>query len=148
MKEYEINLSTIAIIAINDDLSNVIEENNSFFIYKSAFKIIDSSCRYFGSSYNGRVEGTKHILGINYKAPVVIEETNNIIFFPTSSPRLEKNTWISLNHIDTYKKNSNNSIINFKNGKQIFLEISYNVLENQILRATRLEAVLRKRKTL
>lgn len=42
--------------------------------------IIDQSCRSFGSSYLGRHEGTKHLTGINYKAPIIIEETQSMIF--------------------------------------------------------------------
>lgn len=147
ISNYEINNSTLAIIPISNKVSKIIEEDNNFIINKSTTEVVDDSCKFFGSSYLGRFEGTKSLLGINYKSPIIIEETKEIIFFPTSSPRFNDCFWISLNNIDKYlKDNNNNSIINFKNGQSIELNISYGSLENQIMRATRLESVLRKRK--
>lgn len=147
MKEkYEINSSTIAIIPVEQKVSKVIELDNSFLVNRSTSEIIDESCKYFGSSYLGRHEGTKNLIGVNYKSPIIVEETLELIFFPTASPRLEACMWISLNNIENYYKEDLCTYISFKNGKQLELEISYGSLENQILRATRLESMLRKRK--
>jgi len=147
MKEnYEINSSTVAIIPIEAQLSEVIELDNTFLVNRSASEIIDDSCKYFGSSFVGRQEGTKNLIGVNYKSPIIIEESLELIFFPTASPRTLECMWISLNHIADYNRNGLSSSINFKNLKKIELEISYGSLENQILRATRLESILRKRK--
>ena len=65
--------------------------------------IIKRSCEYFGSSYNGRHEGTKKLIGISHKAPIIIEESKNLIYFPTSSPRLLDCVWIGLNNIKDYE---------------------------------------------
>lgn len=147
MKEnYEINLSTLAIIPLNNKRCKVIEESNEFIVNETAFSIIDKSCKFFGSSYNGRFEGTKHLTGISYKSPIIIEETRNIIFFPTSSPRIADCSWISLNNILNYKNICGKTILEFNNGYNLKLDISYNIVENQILRATRLDSILRKRK--
>lgn len=143
---YEINSMTLAILPITDGISKIIEEDRVFTVCKTPTQIIDDSCKYFGSSYQGRFEGTKKMIGINYKAPIIVEETKSIIFFPTSSPRFNNCVWISLNHVEKYNKLNNNSSINFKNGQVLNLEISYGSLENQILRATRLESILQKRK--
>ena len=69
-----------------------------------------------------------------------------MIFFPTNSPRLTDCTWISLNNIENYSKNNGKTEIVFKNGKVIEVDVSYGSLENQVLRSTRLESILRKRK--
>lgn len=143
---YEINKSTCAILPIDENRAKVIEKNNIFIVEKPVQKIIEDSCRYFGSSYNGRYEGTKTLLGFNYKAPIIIEETNELIFFPTSSPRFSNCSWISLKAIKDYKRNNRYSVINFDNGQDLEISISYESLENQIFRATRLESILRSRK--
>lgn len=143
---YEINKGTIAIIPINASQSKVIEENDVITINRESSKIIDDSCRFFGSSYTGRHEGTKSLLGINYKSPIVIEESQEIIFFPTASPRMEDCHWISLKHVDKIVKNKHSTIILFKNGKELDLNISYGSLENQLFRATRLQCILHDRK--
>ena len=120
----------------------------SFLIkYSSSLSIIlEHSCEYFGSSFEGRKEGTKKLLGITHKSPIIIEESRKIIFFPTTSPEKEDCVWINLDKIDTYyKKDSKTSTIKFKNGDIIDLNLSIGSLNNQILRATRLKFVLDER---
>lgn len=148
MNAYEINSQTLAIIPINDYKSRVIEKDNIFDVNMSPMEIIDESCKFFGSSYKGRTFGTRNLIGVTHKAPIIIEESREIIFFPTNSPRLYDCAWISFNYINDYKKNKDTSIIIFNTGKTLNLDISYGSLENQVLRASRLESVLRKRKTL
>ena len=147
MKNYEINSDTLAIIPLSSSVSKVIEFENTLEINNSTKNIIDNSCRYFGSSYKGRFEGTKNILGVNYKAPIIIEETKPLIFFPTSSPRFDECIWLCLNNIENYYRNNNkSSYIKFKNGDKLLLDISYASLDSQILRASRLDLLLRNRK--
>ena len=109
-------------------------------------KIIENSCAYFGSSYQGRFLGTKNLIGISHKAPIIIEESREIIFFPTNSPRIYECAWISLKNLQNYKKGKDNTTIIFNNGHLLNLDISYGSLDNQVLRAARLESVLRLRK--
>jgi competence protein ComK len=143
---YEISTETLAIIPIDNYRSKIIEGNNTFVVNKTPMEIIEHSCRYFGSSYAGRHTGTKNLIGVSHKSPIIIEETKELIFFPTSSPRLYDCSWISLKNIEEYKKMNNNSLIVFNSGYLMELGMSYGSLDNQILRATRLESVLRTRK--
>ena len=146
MNTYEINKGTLAIIPVGENLSTVIEEENILNITKPIQEIIEESCEYFGSTYDGRLEGSKKMLGFNYKTPIVIEESNDIIFFPTSSPRNNDCHWISLNQIRDIKKTKKNTKIIFKTGQEINLNVSYYSLENQIFRATRLQSIMNERK--
>lgn len=148
LDNYEITKSTLAIIPIDSKRCEVIEDEDEFVINKNSTKIIDDSCKFFGSSLNGRHEGTKNLIGVNYKAPIIVEETSEIIFFPTNSPRISDCTWISLNNLENYKKNNGKTKVCFKNGKEIEVNVSYGSLENQVLRSTRLESILRKRKNM
>lgn len=146
MSDYEINSKTLVIIPLSHNLSKVVEEEKEFLVNMNSTDIVDHSCKFFGSSFLGRHEGTKELLGVNYKVPILIEETNNIIFFPTCSSRLSNCYWISLEHIDQYNKYKEISKITFKNGYELIVNISLGSLENQILRSTRLESVMRKRR--
>lgn len=142
ISEYEINPSTLAIIPINNAQTKIYELSDEFIVEKSSMQIIDDSCKYYGSSYIGRFEGTKAIVGYKYKAPIIIEETTKMIFFPTTSPRVENCSWISLKHIDNYKSDGKSTIINFKNQKQLLIGISPLIFESQILRSTKLWSTL------
>ena len=116
MNNYEMNFDTLAIIPLNSTETKIIEKEGEYIVNISSMKIIDDGCRFFGSSYIGRSEGTKSMIGINYKAPIIIEETTPIIFFPTLSPRLEACSWISFRDVDKCIKKENKSII-----KKIFV---------------------------
>lgn len=146
MDFYEINEDTLAIIPINNKQSKIIEKNNEIIVNKSPMEIINYSCLYFGSSYEGRHSATKYLLGISYKSPIVVEESRNMIFFPTNSPRVLNCYWISLKNISNYSEYKENSVIIFSSGLKLEIPISYGSLDNQILRATRLESVLRNKK--
>lgn len=145
MENYEINSSTLALIALKNK-TEVFEENDHFFVDKLANEIMEDSCAYFGSSLAGRQKGTEKLIGISYKAPVIVEESSEIIFFPTKSPRQESCSWIALSKINQYSRIGDKMLIEFKNGSRVVLSMSYGILDNQVLRATRLESVLRGRK--
>ena len=146
MISYEINCDTLALIPVSENETKVIERNNNFNVNNSVMNIIENSCEYFGSSYLGRHEGTKKLIGITHKAPIIIEESKNLIYFPTTSPRLDNCIWIALNNIKTYERKNGKTELEFTNNKKIRLDISFGSLDNQVLRATKLESVLRKRK--
>ena len=151
MENYEINENTLAIIPLKGGKSKIIEKERELIINQTPMEIIDYSCLYFGSSYDGRHSATKHLLGITYKSPIIVEESRNMIFFPTNSPRLFECYWIALKHIVDYKKSKNESlkeesIISFNSGIELQVPISYGSLDNQVLRATRLESVFRNKK--
>ena len=138
MESYEINKDTLALIALKDK-TEVFEENDHFFVDKVANEIMEASCEYFGSSLAGRQKGTENLIGSNYKAPVIVEESQEIIFFPTESPRREECSWISLQKINKYFRMGDKIVVEFKNGSRVVLNIYYGKQDNQVMRATRLE---------
>lgn len=146
MNTYEVNLDTLAIIPVNATETRILEKEGDFIVNSSSMKIIDDGCRFFGSTYAGRSEGTKSMIGINYKAPIILEETTPIIFFPTLSPRLEACSWISFKDVEKCLKKDKKSIIVFKNGIKLELDLPYNILQNQILRSSYLNSMLISRK--
>lgn len=148
IKDYEITLDTLLIIPINSNQSKIIEKEKEFIIDVNPWDIIKVSCEYFGSSYDGRHSGTKKLIGITHKSPIIIEEYNEIVFFPTVSPRDETCIWICLNEIKNYYRSNYFTTIEFNNGYKYEIEISYGTINNQILRATRLQSVLKKRTNL
>ena len=145
--KYEFSKGTLAIVPNEKDGSLVYEDDERYIIHSKPFNIMDESCKYFGRSYAGRKEGSKSILGAEYKVPIIVEETNNIIVFPTTSPFADDCVWISLNRVKNICKiDSNNSKIIFDNDKELIVPCSFRSLENQLSRASRLDLILRNRK--
>ena len=103
MKEYEINEETMAIIPINYNQTLVKEYDREYIIEKNAYEIMENSCEYYGSTYKGRLTAAKKMLNSSYKIPIIIEESQNIIFFPTKSTNHKDCEWIALNNIYSYE---------------------------------------------
>lgn len=143
---YEININTVALLPYKKIYTKVIETNNEYVIKKNVLQIIDDSCNYYGSSYEGRLKGAKTMLGSVYKAPIIVEDTNNIIFFPVVSQTLEDNCWFSLNNILSITKNRDKAIVYYEKGKKIDVKIPYYSLTTQISRSRLLDAISKNRK--
>lgn len=146
MEKYEVNNETLAVIGIGKNQSKILERNNEYLIEDSAYEVMDYSCQYFGSSYLGRVDGSKKMLGANYKLPVIVEESSELIFFPISSPENTKCVWISLKWYQDVYEEGDKTIIMLKNGKKIESFISKSSIQNQLMRASRLNLILNERK--
>ena len=144
--DYEVNYDTQIILPIESTKSKIIEYDNEYIINHSVQEVLEHSCEYFGSSFNGRKEGTKKLLGITHKSPIIVEESRKIIFFPTTSPDRIDCVWINLEKVNKYyKSSSKKSIIEFKNGDIIEFDVSIGSLTNQIMRASRLKYILEER---
>ena len=146
-KEYEINEGTLAIISLNNGNSKVLEDDKDYVVSCNSVNILDHSCKYFGSSYKGRKEGAKSIIGASYKMPIIVEEGRDIIFFPTSSPADKECIWIAVNKIGNFTKEKfNTTKVIFENGIELVIPLSYRSFENQVYRASRLSHLLNARR--
>ena len=147
MKEYEINPSTLCIYSIGKNKSYVYELNDQFEVELSCFDIISNSCLFFGSTYKGRKIGSSNLLNCTHKVPILIEESSEIIFFPTASINNNNCVWISFNNLEAINKIDNQySSVLFKQNREFKMRISYFILTNQIMRSNRLKFELNKRK--
>lgn len=146
MVNYEINEDTLAVLYNGYDKTKVIEINNEYEFDSKAYKIMEYNCEYYGSTYVGRIKAAKKILNCSYKLPVLVEESNSLIFFPTKSSLSEECSWINHGAIRSYKKKGGNIEIEFINNKKLLVDMSKLSLENQISRSSRLESIIRKRK--
>lgn len=147
MKKYEINKNTAAIVGLDEENSKVIEENKEYHIEDRSYSVMEHSCRYFGCTYQGRLIGSKCILGSKYKVPIIVEESNNIIFFPTTDIENPQCMWISLKWFDRVEEDKDgNTYIYLKNGKRISTSISKNSIENQALKSIKLDFLISSRK--
>ena len=147
MEEYFINNDTLMLKPISEAETLVIEYDKRFLVEKNIMDIVKESCCYFGSSYEGRYQGSKNLLKMSYKLPIIIEDSHELVIFPTCSSRQENCCWISLNNIEDYKKINGKTIIQFKDDCcKESVDISYSSFENQIFRSTMLLTKLKKRK--
>ena len=144
---YEISKGTLAIVPNEIDGSLVYEDDERYLVSQSPFSIMEESCKYFGSTYEGRKNGAREILGAEYKVPIVVEDSDNLIIFPTTAPSSPDCAWISLKRVKRIEKVDNyNTKIIFDNNQEIIVDSSYRTIENQLSRASRLDLILRNHK--
>lgn len=84
---YEIDLSTLLLIGIDEESTKIVTLTDEFIIHENVKTIIDNSCKFFGSSLTDRIKTTNRLINITSKSPIIIEESRNIIFFPLKSTR-------------------------------------------------------------
>ena len=145
--KYEFSRGTLAILPNDNNGSLVYEDDNRYVIDDTPFHIMEESCKYFGSTYEGRKNGARNILGAEYKVPIIVEDSNNLIVFPTTSPQAQDCVWISLNRVKKIEKvDFNYTKVIFDNNTEILVDCSYRTMENQLSRASRLDLILRNHK--
>ncbi|GEN52955.1 competence protein ComK [Halobacillus faecis] len=149
-KEYEINPQTMALIATNNEdgqaFTEVMETDERFVISKCPSDLIDCSCRYFASSLDGRIAGTKQLTGYTHKPPIVISEAMAIYFFPIISPKRKDCSWIAHKYIRSYRGEPNKTTtVQFTNGMTVNLPVSDGMFANQVQRTAHLRVILEDR---
>ncbi len=145
MKNYLISNDTYAIVPTIQG-SKIVNKYGSIFTDFTTKNLINLNCKYYGSSLDGRISGSRDMLGVSYKVPIIISESFKIIMFPTTSVRNVDCVWINIAAILFYKNKNNTVHITFKNDKKLIINISFGVFEKQLLRASRLESVFLARK--
>ncbi len=147
LDSYEINDETLLIIPYDCGKSKVYEYDDEFIVNMIPLTIVKNSCMFFGSSFEGRREASKKIIGIDMKVPIIVEESKNIIFFPVSSCISKNSAWISYQNLIQYSKiDCNSSRLCFKGNKFLKLNMKYNLIDNQVIRCIKLDTLLCKRK--
>lgn len=143
LTDYEINSETLMIepyIVGDKVFSNVLELDCEFIVEKSPLKIIDHTCKYFGSSFVGRMKGSQSLLKIHHKVPVSIDYHMGLFMFPTASPHREDCIWLSMDSIvDIGKLDFNCSLISFRNRRMKKVSVSSSIIHNQMLRTAMLK---------
>lgn len=143
---YEIDLSTLMLIGIDDSRTLVVTLEKEFIVDECAKKIIDNSCKYFGSTLVEKIKATQRVVNIRSKVPIIIENSRNIIFFPLKSCREKSNIWISFNNLVRYEKKDDVTYLYFKENKVQKLDFSYYIIDNQVTRSLLLDYEMNKRR--
>lgn len=137
--DYEVTPLTLAVLSREnkkgDSDTVVLEGKREYTVSTPPTKMIDIACKFFGSSLKGRLEGTKDISKITHKAPIAIDPSSGMYFFPTASPTNKKCSWIAHSHVkDIHQIEKSKTEIEFKNGKRIIINASYGSMMNQVQR--------------
>ena len=145
MVDYEINVDTLVIVGISLTESKVITKDKDYRVKCASTEMVNNTCKFFGSNLMERMRMTKRLTNISVRAPIIVEETKNIVFFPLKSIREKNNIWISYNNIKSYDKYENAVKVTFKGGKSVILDCSFYMLDNQVTRCLILDYEHQKR---
>ncbi|KIL47358.1 competence protein ComK [Jeotgalibacillus campisalis] len=110
-----------------------------FITEKQPQEIIQSSCLYFLSSYEGRKLSTKSLTNIRHKPPIVIDPVTGVYFYSTHSDTNPHNHWVSLKHTHNHHVHEGNQTrVLFMDGSEINLPVSYQSFIQQYYKASHL----------
>lgn len=133
---YIINNKTLYLATDGYNTKIYEQEKGEFYSEDNIDTILNCNCIYYGSSLKGRQQGSKDILKIHYKLPIIVSEANNIILF---SIKINNNIlWFNFKNISNYQRNNNNLLVKFVNGKEELFNISYTIFNNQVLKCSKL----------
>ena len=144
---YEINDETLAVMSFDEDKSRIIESDDDYVVNEIPYSIMENSCKYFGSSFEGRVLGSKDILGSIYKTPIIVEESKDLIFFPTEALSSPNVAWISYKRIKNVEKYGRRTKVIFDNDESVVVNCPYFSIKNQIFRCNMIETISKNRKS-
>ena len=142
METYEVNKDTVALIPKGDNETIVYELDDSFIVKETPLKKRGNSQNIF----EGRITGATKLVGFTHKVPIIVEESRNMIFFPTLSPKNSECSWVAYKHINKPEKFKDKTILEVNNGKKIIINVSDNIIDNQLYRCSRLKKTLDLRK--
>lgn len=147
INNYEINTETLIIFPYGNGKSKVYEYDSEHIVHCIPLNIIEYSCLFFGASLEGRKAAVKEMLGIDMKVPILIEDSNNIIFFPITNCVHKSSIWISYQNLLKYSKlDEFSTVLYFHNNKQLVIDVKYNLIDNQVIRCAKLDTLLNKRR--
>ncbi|ENH95646.1 competence transcription factor [Gracilibacillus halophilus YIM-C55.5] len=150
---FELSPSTLAVIGLPNEtrkgyFTRVLDYDETF-DYETAYstqRVMDYTCREFGISLRGLIEGARKLSGITHKPPIAIDRISGMYFFPVESPMKKSCTWIAHSHVSKVEKQDPyNCTIIFKNGRNITLDISYASMINQLYRTAQYRYLLSNR---
>ena len=135
---YIINKNTYYLMY--DNYKTVINELSTELVFpgNNLKYILENSCKYYGSSFQGRIIGARNLIKSRYKIPIMVSEKNNILLFPLNGKENDEVIWFNFGMIKNYEKDGEFVSITFNNGIVKKFMISYTVFNNQILKCCRM----------
>lgn len=139
-KPYAISSKTLALMPLKKEnrvYTIVIEDNRQFIVKKRPLRVVIDSLITYGKTYEEVVRFSQRHLTIQQKFPICVKLAQDIIpmniFFPTESPHVPTNVWLSLDGIEGFDAKGNGEmIIHLRNKQSIVLNLSTNILYRQI----------------
>ncbi|WP_176545106.1 competence protein ComK [Bacillus sp. AFS041924] len=139
--DYVISYETMLIEAANhpEYLTKIIDKNKGVIFSKRPMKaILKESALYHNQSIKGHLEVVKSKYPTMKKIPLMINPTLSIIMIPTSSQNNICCKWLNFIQINKYMKEKRKTKVQFRNGEERTLPISYYIFDKQISKATKI----------
>ncbi|ADF37998.1 competence protein ComK [Priestia megaterium] len=140
-EKYQIGLTTKALIPVNDPIhrTKVLDTAGEYMLSKTCKQLLEEACIQELSTFKGSIAAVRKMFPYKQLTPLVINRSQAIIAFPTSSPNDYSCAWIFASHVHTSHTlatvHSSSMLIHFKDGTFIPVKLSYYSLEKKLARA-------------
>lgn len=115
------------------------KDRSPFTVDMKPMEIMEHSCLYYFSSYEGRKISSRFLTSFSHKPPIVVDPISDIYFFSTHSDSNKSNYWIAMNHVVSIEKNddlNNETKLTLSGNSIITLPISKRATHLQYLKAS------------
>ena len=124
-------------------LTRVMVKDGTFLVDTDPSDLIDHNLKYYGSSLQGALDGTKMILGEIDMRPIVMNEKLGLYWFPSESPSSRNCIWFALHHIKDYNGiGKKKTLVTFSNESTIVIDSSFTSFDKKVQRAYKLKGRL------
>ncbi|MBK3494859.1 competence protein ComK [Viridibacillus sp. YIM B01967] len=138
LSNFTLSFNTFALFPVfvdNQIYTRVIERDRDFLVEARPSRVIHKSCSDFGTSFKLATNKSREYLGARNKLPIVVayDYGTPCIFLPTLSPSSHYNVWFAMHAIEYFEGSGpSKSIISFKNGQDVGVEVSILTMRSQL----------------
>jgi competence protein ComK len=116
--------------------SRVVKDDGDIKLKISPIRLLEESCITYGSTFRGRIEAIKYLMGFKKRIPLTVSCKKNIFAFPINSHLRKDEIWIFTNKVLKYREVKKSvTRITFRNFKEIDIEISFSSFDSQFNRS-------------
>ncbi|WP_233144133.1 competence protein ComK [Lottiidibacillus patelloidae] len=113
-------------------------ENEAVFSKNSWKKLMDEACIISGSTYEGRRKAIQKTFQYIQRTVIPVFPEHGVVAVPTHSPDNDENIWLFFHHVLNIIEIDKNSVeVIFSNGEKKRINVSYESLDKQLMRAAR-----------
>ncbi|MCM3306951.1 competence protein ComK [Priestia megaterium] len=140
-ENYRIGLTTKALIPVNHPIysTKVLDETGEYMLKRTCKQLLEEACIQELSTFNGSIAAVREMFPYKQLTPLVINRSKAIIAFPTLSPNDYHCIWIFASQVHTSQTlalvDPTSTLIYFKDGTTIPVNLSYYSLEKKLARA-------------
>ncbi|MEH7346841.1 competence protein ComK [Bacillus sp. JJ1532] len=112
--------------------TQIIETTRTFLVDMSPLEVLDMSIGAFGFDLKGAIATSRRLLGDIHMCPIKVNPINQIVVFPTKSPKHEDTIWFNPYHIERTTSIFRKTAVALSNGKTLIFPAKLSAFNSKL----------------